>query len=155
RVDVDAPLPANRKVGLARKIEVGQLEIEPLGVESRKLVIVEEPKSGKPTRTERPNPALVLTLRVKNTSPDLAIYPLDPAFNRKTVADKIGTQLVVGKQSYRGGPIPWPFDRVKRAYEEKQETEATPLKPGETRDYVVCADPDSGSLKAVKESNEL
>ena len=156
KVDVDAPLPENLKAALSGKIEVGQLRIEPIGVESRKLVLFEEPKSGgTPGRTETRTPALVLNLRVKNTSPDLVVFPLDPAFNRRAAADKVGTQLVVGKQVFRGGPIPWPFPAgTKRRYEEKQEGDATPLRPGETRDYVVCTNYDPLILRAVKQSGD-
>ena len=156
KVDADAPLPGSLRVGLGKTIGIGQLEIEPVAVESRTLAIVQESKvAGQSARNATSNPALVLHLRVKNTSSDLAFCPLDPAFNRRTGVDKIGTQIVVGKQTFRGGPIGWPFTtHLKRVYEEKQEPDATPLKPGETRDYVVCSDTDSRIRKAVRDSTD-
>ncbi len=43
---------------------------------------------------------------------------------------------------------------MKRKYEENQEKDWTPLKPGEARDYVVFTDFDQQILKAVSESND-
>jgi hypothetical protein len=98
----------------------------------------------------------VLHLRVKNNSPDLAFCPLDPAFNRKSGSlEKIGTQLVVGKDRFRGGLIGWPFTaNLERVYEEKQEADAIPLNPGETREYIVCSDTDSRLRKALRDSTD-
>ncbi len=154
KIDVDAPLPGHLRTGLGKAIEIGQLEIEPVAVEARPLTIVQESKiAGQSARNATSSPALVLHLRVKNNSPDLAFCPLDPAFNRRTGVDKIGTQIVVGKQNFYGGHIGWPFTaNLKRVYEEMQEADATPLKPGETRDYVVCSDTDSRLRKAVRDS---
>jgi hypothetical protein len=156
KVDVDAPLPGHLKVGLAKRIEVGQLEIEPVAVVVRNLEIIEESKTaGRSPRPDKNATALVLHLRVKNTSSDLSIHPLDPAFNRKTGVDKIGTQLVVGKRRFYGGPIVWPFpSHVKRVYDAQQEHDATPLAPGDTREYVVCSDIDPNIRRAVRDSNE-
>lgn len=156
KIDLDAPLPAHLRAGLMKKIEVGQLEIEPLGIEVRNLEIIEESKTaGRSPRPDKNATALVLRLRVKNTSADLPIYPLDPAFNRKTGVDKIGTQLVVGKQRFYGGPIAWPFPtNVKRVYDAQQERDATPLAPGDTREYVVCSDIAWQIRAAVKNSND-
>ena len=150
---VDGALPPELKVALGEKIPVGQIEVEPVKVEARKLRVTREGK-GKGNRAEVPlGEALVLTLKVRNTSDDLTIYPLDPAFNRKVQAGAKGqcaTGLVVGKQTFWGGAIAWPFgERVAREYEEAQANDATPLKPGESREYVVFTDAKKDVVKAA------
>lgn len=156
RIDWDAPLPEHQRASLGKTIAVGSLEIEPIAVEARPLTIVQESKTtGQSTRNKTNSPALVLHLRVKNTSSDLTFCPLDPAFNRRTTMDKIGTQIAVGKQTFPGGPIGWPFTtNLKRVFEANQEDDAVPLQPGETRDYFVCSDTDSRLRKAVRDSTE-
>lgn len=151
RFDIHQPLPPNLKAGLGGRISVDPLVIEPLGVEKRRLVMKAETKGGT-VSAGSPGEALVLRLRVTNTSPDLLIHPLDPAFNRKTT-DKIPTHLVVGKQVFYGGPVPWPF-RGGRVFEQQQEKDAEPLGPGETRDYVVCSDASPRLLGEVRKANE-
>ena len=151
KFDVHQPLPANLLARLGQKIEVGQLQVEPVGIEKRRLIVkVDDKRGGGGSRS--PGDALTLRLKVTNTSADLLIHPLDPAFNRKTT-DKILTHLVVGKQTYYGGPVPWPF-RTARVYEESQEHDADPLRPGETREYTVCSDTNSRLLAEVKKTRE-
>lgn len=156
RFDPDAPLPAQLKAGLGQPIEVGPLAIEPIGVEARKLTLIEESKlASKPRTTESRSEALTLRLRITNNS-ELAFCPLDPAFNRKSRVDRIGTNIVVGKRVFYGGPVPWPFPtNTRRAYEASQESDGMPLRPGETREYTVCADADPGIRKAVQDSSDV
>jgi hypothetical protein len=91
-------------------------------------------------------------LRVRNTSDDLTIYPMDPAFTRRAVGtDRPGTGLVVGSETFWGGTISWPFPpRVQREYEAAQERDAAPLRPGEAREYVVFTDTRSEIVRAVR-----
>ena len=157
-VPLDGELPTDQKVALGGKLEIGQLEIEPRGIEQRPLRLITQGKTTSERSVENPrDPAVVLTLRIKNTSDDLTIHPLDPAFNRRiTGSEKIGTNLIVGKaQPFQGGAIQWPFgDRTSRKYEEAQEKDATPLKPGESRDFVVFTDAKQEVVKAVKAAKE-
>ena len=153
---LDGELPADQKVALGGKLEIGQLEITPVGVEERKLKFISEGKSGaKSSETSYAN-ALVLKMKVTNTSDDLLIHPLDPAFNRQvTGSDKVGTTLMVGKVSYPGGAISWPFrENLTRRYEEAQAADATPLKPRESREYVVFTDAKSAVTKAAKDARD-
>ncbi len=152
-------LPPEQRIALgAGKIEIGQLEIEPTKIEQRTLNVVTEGKNAKEKQVQQGNtPALVLSLRIKNTSGDLFIHPLDPAFNRKpTGNERPGTGVLIGnKQAFWGGAIAWPFsERVNRVYETAQEADATPLKPGDSHDYVVFTDARPSVVKAVKESKE-
>lgn len=156
-VPLDGTLPPELKVALGGKLAVGQIEIEPVAVEERGLRIVTEGKNAEDKRTTPETaPALVLHLKVRNTSEDLLIHPLDPAFNRRVVDnDRVGTGLVAGRQTFWGGPIKWPFTgRVGRSYEAAQEADATPLQPGESREYVVCTEPNARIVKAVREAND-
>jgi hypothetical protein len=155
RFNIDGELPANQKAALGGKIEIGQLEIQPVQVEKRRLVIFAENKDEK-RRLGESGEALVLKLKVKNTSTDLTIYPLDPAFNRRSIGDdKAATRLVVGKQTFAGGPVSWPFSRnVAREYERDQESDVIPLRPGETREYTVCSVADSRLLSAVRNAKD-
>jgi hypothetical protein len=155
RFNVEGQLPADQKAALGGKIEIGQLEIQPVHVEKRRLVLFAEGKAEK-RRLGETGEALVLKLKVKNTSTDLTIYPLDPAFNRRSIGDdKAATRLVVGKQTFAGGPVSWPFSRnVAREYERDQEGDAIPLRPGETREYSVCSAADPRLLAAVRTSKD-
>jgi hypothetical protein len=155
QLKLEGDLPANLKAALGGKIEVGQLEIEPLKVEIRPLKVITEGQREK--RDENRRDTVVMQLRIKNTSSDLSIFPMDPAFTRKARGDdKPLTRLVVaGKQPFYGGGIEWPVPvNVKRKYEEQQEKDNAPLKPGESREYVVFTESDSQIVKIVRESND-
>jgi hypothetical protein len=157
RFPVDGELPAEQKTKLGGKIEIGQLTIEPTKIEIRPLKIITEGQKEK--REEMPRDALVIHLRISNTSPEFSIYPMDPAFTRKSRSDdKPSTCLVIEKQEkqvFYGGAIEWPVAiNIKRKYEEQQEKDWIPLKPGETREYEVFTDSDKQILKTVKESND-
>jgi hypothetical protein len=155
--NLDADLPVEQKVAIGGTLKIGQLEIAPISVEERKLKFVLEGKTGgKATLDQTPGTAIVLKMRIKNTSDDLMIHPLDPAFNRKvTGTERIGTNLVTGKATYQGGAIEWPLgERLRRKYEEAQANDATPLKPGEAREFVVFSNANQQVVKAVKEARD-
>jgi hypothetical protein len=157
--NLDGELPGNLKAELGGTIQVGQLEVTPLEIEKRRLNIVKEVKgAAERLMSTSSQAALVLQLRVKNTSPDSSIFPLDPAFTRRAKGDdKPPTRLIVGSRVFAGGAISWPFNErlVKREYEEKQEQDATALKPGETRDYIVFTVGDDANLaRTVRATKE-
>ncbi len=149
---VHGELPPELKVAIGTKLAIGVLEIEPAKIEVRPLTLLV--KSGSRTTPEpRSTPALVLTLRIHNRSADLWMHPMDPAFTRKARgSDQPATGLEIGAQKFWGGAIDWPLSnpRLDRVYEKAQETDAVPLGPGETRDYVVFTDTDSAVLQAVE-----
>jgi hypothetical protein len=155
KLDFDAPLPAAQQTGLGEPVQIGQLEIEPVAVEKRPLSIVKELEGVQQRRTTRLH-ALVLRLRVTNTSADIPIFPLDPAFTRSAkMEDRPAMRLAIGRQMLYGGAISWPFgDGVKREYEEAQARDDQPLKPGETREYVVFTNEDAGIAQVVKRATE-
>ncbi len=149
RFRVDGELPPELRVRLGGQLELGQLLIEPLGVGQRALEIVREGTHENDRvirKTE--SDALVLSVRITNRSPDLAIFPLDPAFLRKsTTTDRPLTRLVIEKETFYGGAIAWPYAaRLKKEYESAQAKDFEPLKPGEVRNYVVFTDADPAVL---------
>jgi hypothetical protein len=152
-VPLDGALPPEQTVALGKKLEIGQLEIEPLRIVSRPLVVVGQ-HSGGFEKLPPSQPALVLTLRVRNTSNDLTIFPLDPAFNRKNQdgSPTPATGLSIGSKTYWGGEIEWPFPRqIKRLFENDQTDELRPLKPQETRDYTVFTAADGRARTALRD----
>jgi hypothetical protein len=154
-VPLDGPLPPELKAGLGQKLAVGAVTVEPVSVAVRKLA-VEKVSDGGKTYNLNPGKGVALTLKVTNTSPDLVIYPLDPAFNRKQLpTDTPPTALVIGKSTFAGGPVAWPFEKsVKRAYEKAQEDDDKPLGPGESRTYVVTSDTRPEIVRAVQNAKE-
>ena len=156
QIKLDGPLPASQVATLGGKIEIGQLAIEPVKVEIRPLTVVSESQAEK--QSERRAKALVMHLKITNSSPDLPIFPMDPAFTRKARIDdrEPATRLVLGNKTFFGGAIEWPLisTKVKRKYEQEQEKDAIALKPGESRDYVVFTDSDPQIVKAASESND-
>jgi hypothetical protein len=155
RVKLDGELPANLRAALGGKIEVGQVTVEPVGVERRRLEVFAEGKNEKARQLASPGDGLVLKLKVTNTSQDLAFCPLDPAFNRRTVTDdKPATRVVVEGEVFAGGPIEWPFPTGTRRYEKDQQSDNTPLRPGETREYAVCSSTSPSLARAVKNAKD-
>lgn len=156
RFKTDGPIPDKLRAEVAsgKKIEVGQLEIEPVKVERRLLDMWKEDKSGKKSLGQSPNKALVLHLKIKNNSQDLYFCPVDPAFNRKNTQPL--TRIVVpGKpEPFTQGLVDWPFTSG-RQFEKEQENDLKPLGPGETREYCIyTATSDTKVIPAVTASKD-
>jgi hypothetical protein len=111
RVKYDAPLPDNLKTALKRSLRVGDLEVTPLAVE----------------RT--PLGELLLTLKLRNTSRNVAFDPMPDAFLRYTggglAGNKPYTFLALG---------PAPDQCIYGAYLERL---ATPPRQGRSFDGVL------------------
>ncbi|MCX8138930.1 MAG: hypothetical protein N3E46_04540 [Gemmataceae bacterium] len=153
RLPLTGPLPEELIVPLGGALTVGQLRVEPLRVEERPLRLISE--SAQEKREEVTGPALVLHLKLTNTSEDLAFHPVDPALVRKASQleqeDRFnGTRLHVGSAVYIGGPLEWPFRRGVRRYEAAQHDHDRPLQPGETRAFVICSSTDPALRRALR-----
>lgn len=149
RTPLTGPLPEELIIPLGGSITLGQLRVEPLRVEERPLRLISE--SAQEKREEVTRPALVLHLKLTNTSADLVFHPVDPALVRKShqleQEDRFnGTRLQVGSATFIGGPLEWPFRRGVRRYEAAQQDHHRPLQPGETRTFVICS-PDHPALR--------
>jgi hypothetical protein len=149
-----AELPTAQRGALGETISVGQLEIKPIDIIKRQLVIETEGKSE--TRKDYPGTALVLRLDIKNNS-DISLYPMDPAFTRKSSSGDLPlTRIVVNKNTiYAGGAIQWPNSAlIKKRMESQQKNDFIPLAPGESREYIVFSDAKAEIIRAVERSND-
>jgi len=152
---VDGELGSAQRGKIGDKITVGDLVIQPEEIVKRPLRIETEGKDGEKI-ARNAGIALVMRMMIKNNS-DLSIYPMDPAFTRKTKGDdRPITRIVLNKQTvFAGGAITWPFgDKVKRSMEHQQANDYEPLRPGESREYVVFTDTDRKIIEAVGKSKE-
>lgn len=165
RQSPDAPLPPHLRVPLGGAIQIGALEIKPLKVE-RKQVIFKYEKSDREPRPSQED-ALILTLRLRNTSEDVHFVPTDPAFvkmwteGHDVPAHRPYTMLEVGGKKFYGGPCPWnPRGRQTSGWRDRDPQESIEgqdykvLKPGETIDTVMATNPENLEvLKAVDKAN--
>ena len=97
------------------KVVIGQIEVRPIRVEKRQLHLsMEGTDEREKKQFSRTQPALVMTLDIKNNG-DLPIFPMDPAFTRRASgADKPLTRLVIGPKVYAGGESEAIMGRVLR-----------------------------------------
>jgi hypothetical protein len=142
----DQPLPAKLMATLDTPLTIGQIEVTPLKIERRAWTAYSK-KKGKdePTAVGVPD-TLVMTLRIKNISPDVLIYPMDPYFDRRPQDDERAlpyTLIEVNGKAYFGGIISYEPDRgsIEREYLAGRETDNLPLQPGESRDVVIVTRP--------------
>jgi hypothetical protein len=151
RIDGDQDLPKDQRAQLRQTIKVGQLEVTPKEIVRRKLQIVEVSGAGEGKPNDR-GFALVMTLEITNKSAG-PLHPMDPAFLRtRDPKNQPLTRLVVGKSTFYGGAIPWPFQHpTVRRRENQQKNDYVPLNPGETRPYIVFTD--DQKLDILKEVN--
>src|SRR5262249_43282086 len=150
-------LPAAQRAELGQKVAVGQVEVQPVRIVKRRLEILQESaRDAEQQRTHTKDPALVMTLLIKNTG-DVPIFPMDPAFTRREGrGDRQIARVVVGKQVFAGGHIEWPLDpnRLKKKIEVQQGNDAIPLRPNESREYVVFTEAKSDIVTAVESSKD-
>jgi hypothetical protein len=152
---VDGELPAEQRAALGQKISVGGIEVQPLQVEKRPLRILTEATTGG-QREDFVGTAFVLKLAITNNT-DMNVFPMDPAFTRKSVGDdRPITRLVVNKaRVYAGGSISWPLGgTVKKKYEQQQLNDYVALRPKESREYVVFTEPKAEIINAVENARE-
>jgi hypothetical protein len=160
-ISPETGLPSKLQVALGQSIRIGDLEVQPQKVERRKITICSE--SGRLPQLTATD-ALVLTLRLRNISPDVFFTPTDPVFDRRWKGE-LGTNrpytlLDIGGVRFFGGPVKW-SPRTKdgksrgigdpREYVKGQEHDNQILKPGEERTSIFCTDPDNPEiLRALK-----
>ncbi|MFM8272378.1 MAG: hypothetical protein ACKODX_08580 [Gemmata sp.] len=153
----DSELPAAQRATLGAKVVIGQIEVRPMRVEKRQLHLsMEGTDEREKKQFSRTQPALVMTLDIKNNG-DLPIFPMDPAFTRRASgADKPLTRLVIGPKVYAGGEIEWPLpSRFKKKIEQQQANDSRPLLPGHAQEYVVFTEGNAELVRAAETSKEL
>jgi hypothetical protein len=142
----DQPLPAQLITALGAPIQIGQIEVTPLKIEFRAWTAYSKQKTKVEPDAVPIKDTLVLTLRIKNVSPDVLIYPMDPYFDRRP---KDGdrtlpfTLIEAGGKKYFGGVISYETDRgeTEREWLEGREADGRPLQPGESREVVILTRP--------------
>src|SRR5262249_19657505 len=144
------------QVALGQILHIGDLEVAPQKVERRRVTFCWEGRNIRPQ--ESGDPALVLTLRLRNTSTDVFFTPTDPVFARKWHeyfgSNKPYAFLEMGPKRFYGGPIQWrprttrdasrPVDP--REYLKGQEHDNEALKPGGQRTTLFCTDPENPDI---------
>ena len=150
-ISPDTNLPPKLRVALGQSLTIGDLQIQPLKVERRRLTIYSENRNLRPQETA--HDALVLTVRLRNISEDVYFTPTDPVFDRQWKEEygssRPYTLLEIGGKKFFGGPIQWrprtnrgafraddPREHVKG-----QEKDNEVLKPGADRTSILCTDP--------------
>jgi hypothetical protein len=137
-------LPDHLRVRLGEKLAVGDVEVTPLQVETRRITF---DHGGRLQQASEDCLALVLWLR--NRSADVTFRPLDRYFARRwKPGDGVGpfTILEMGTRRFHGGPTPWPPPADERLAGQDFDKE---LKPGETMTTFVCTNPDDHAVKAL------
>jgi hypothetical protein len=147
-------LPPQLRTTFGKPIQIGELEVEPISVELRRIVFVNPGHDPEPSE----KPTLVLNLRLTNRSKNQTFHPLDPFFERRWVAKKGEgkdgmpfTYLTVGKEHFYGGPL-LEEDRRERHETIKGQKLEHVLEPGESFDTFVCTSPDDAVQEAVEQS---
>jgi hypothetical protein len=148
---VHHPLAAALRTRLAQPLGIGDLEITPLTVEWRRVSVhVQGYDKAEPCRGD----SLVLGLRLRNRSPDVAFHPLDNYFTRKWREEKPNgppplTFLEVGTHRFFGGPAPWYPPQVRKDQRAEWVADAhyeRELLPGDTMETFVCTDGDDPNV---------
>jgi hypothetical protein len=140
--DPKQEVPAGLRVKLGEDLVVGDLQVRPTAVERQKLKCTTEPEVGN-ARTRSIGETLVLTLHVKNLSPDTVFWPNDPAFNRAADRGQPAPYTALEIQrSFFYGIFKWPPEAgTKKEFVVGHEADETPLNPGEERDTWATVGP--------------
>jgi len=157
RFPADMPLSREQITDLGQPIRVGVLEVTPVSVTAAPIVGVSWRKNmEEPERKQSTAPSLILTLRLKNVSDDVTVYPSDPYFVRRPrdAKDRPYMMVEVGDRKFYGGALSYitDSDMLIREWVEGQEQDDKSLGPGEERETVVCTSPIEPVIDAVKEA---
>jgi hypothetical protein len=110
---VTRPLPEHLIVKLGEKLNVGDLEVQPLQVYRKRVTMYDEGAKdveGKDRPEDCQHDSLVLELRLRNVSDDNIFTPLDNYFDRRWKQGEGAppfTLIEAGDQVFFGGPARW------------------------------------------------
>lgn len=157
-ISPETKLPPRLQVALGQVLRIGDLEVQPVKVERRKITIGSEGRNYQPESKD----ALVLSLRLRNVSQVVYFTPTDPVFDRQWRGEFGSNRpymlLDIGGSRFFGGAVKWKprasrsqfRDDDPREYVKGQEHDNQILKPGEERTSIFCTDPDNRDiLKAL------
>jgi hypothetical protein len=131
------PIPPDRRVGLGKTIQLGELEIQPIEVKRERVTLVRQVLGGGPSRRDGGDDAFVLRLRLRNTSKDSVFAPLDQAFIRE--ADDGNLQSFIEGAAGRRVYL-YPLAVASEWSILGQDFSA--LRPGESRMFQIISGPD-------------
>lgn len=152
--DPKLEIPNDLRVAIGDELTVGDLLVQPLSVERKKVQAITKSKVSD-DKVSRLGETLVLTLRVKNVSTDTTFDPNDPAFGR--ALDKSQPPPYTALQVYNEffyGTFKWPPDgEVEKQYIDGTDSEEKLLGPGEERTTTIVVAPTgartSGNLNII------
>ncbi len=133
----DAAVPRGQWLEPGKKLRVGDLEVEAVALTVRPIRLTRiDPITGRLERRDTGEQSLVLVLRIRNLSENLAFVPIDELFLRESEFPEYSyIELPDGRHI---GMYPLPkfseFNLEQQTFEE--------LPPGQTRTYWIVADPE-------------
>lgn len=158
RVPPERPLNADQITTLGQPITIGDIEVTPLSIVQAPIVGVSLRKGAdEPEIKASTSDGLILSMRLRNVSQDVVLYPTDPYFVRRPrdAMDRPYMFIEVGKRRFYGGALSYitNSDFVIREWVQGQENDHRPLGPGESRETVVCTSPKEPVIDAIRASD--
>jgi hypothetical protein len=138
KVGLPEPVLAEYKVALKKPLQVGSLEVTPLEVRRERVALQRTNLSGKVDRRDGGRNALVLRLKLRNTSKDTVFAPLDQAFLREQEKELVDSFLETGS-----GERIYPFPLAVESEWSIVGQDFGELRPGESRVVTIVSAPDA------------
>jgi hypothetical protein len=138
KVGLPEPVVARHKVALKKPLQVGSLEITPLEVRREKVALQRTNLSGKVDRRDGGKNALVLRLKLRNTSKDTVFAPMDQAYLREQEKELVDSFLETGT-----GERIYPFPLAVESEWSIVGQDFGELRPGESRVVTIVSAPDA------------
>jgi hypothetical protein len=132
------PILGEHFAAIGKPLRVGDLEVTPIGVRRQAVTLERSTSFAKPDRKDGGKGALVLRLKLKNTSNDAVFAPLDPTYLRERGKEIVDTFLETANDE-RIYPYPLAIDSewsiVGQDFRE--------LRPGESREVAIVSMPEA------------
>lgn len=139
KVETPEPIVGDHMTTLGKPLRVGMLEITPVDV-SRQDVALEKKNltGGQPRHRDGGQGAMVLRLRLRNTSADAVFAPLDQSYIRERGKEVVDTFV----ETPDGGRI-YPFPLAVESEWSIAGQDFGELRPGESREVPIVTAPDA------------
>jgi hypothetical protein len=138
KVGLPEPVISEHLLALKKPLQVGSLEVTPLEVRRERVALQRTSFSGKVDRRDGGKNALVLRLKLRNTSKDEVFAPLDQAFLREQEKKLVDSFLETG-----AGERVYPFPLAVESEWSIIGQEFGELRPGETRVVTIVSAPEA------------
>jgi len=159
RIPPGTALAASQITKLGQPIIIGDLEVTPLKIEQAPIIGVSLRKGTEVPETKASSAdGLIMSLRLRNISSDVTFYPTDPFFVRRPRDEKDRPYMMIelGNKRFYGGALSYVTDSdfVIREWVQGQDNDHLPLKPGESRETVVCTSPKESVIDAIQSTDD-